>query len=108
MNKRPPYFEVGEVCILQPPHPSAKHFWGQETTVQRVIWRDYKEYDAMGGFGPGYSYETDIPAPPISDDDKYKDVNWLWCEYDLKKKYKPGDSIEETLEQLEDVLILEE
>ena len=106
MSQRPePYFKVGEVCILQPPHPSARHLWGKETTVKEVTWRQHRNNDAMGLKEPGYNYETDIPAPPPSNSPEDQLINWVWCEYDLRKKYDPGDSFEDILEATNDLLI---
>jgi len=46
-KQRPACFWVGEVAILQPPHPSAKHLWGVETTILEGYWSGGGE-DAMG------------------------------------------------------------
>ena len=103
--QRAPYFKVGEVCILQPPHPSAKHLWGQETTVLEVFWTDHRAEDAMGLQEPGFSYLTDIPAPPPTDLPEDQHDGWVWCEYDLRKKHDPGEEFEQILEQIEDQII---
>ena len=105
MNQtRAPYFKVGEVCILQPPHPSAKHLWGQETTVLRVFYSEERGEDAMGFKGSGYSYQTDIPAPPPTDLPEDQHDGWVWCEYDLKKKHDPGETLEELLDELNELI----
>ncbi len=103
-NNRPK-FKPGEVAILQPPHPTAKHLWGQETTIIQVFWNEGAE-DAMGGFATGWSYYTDIPAPPPSDLPEDQHTNWVWCEYDLKKKYDPGEELESLIEGLKDAVPL--
>ncbi len=103
--ERAPYFRVGEVCILQPPHPSAKHLWGQETTVLKIFWNDERYEDAMGVKDPGYCYLTDIPAPPPTDLPEDQHDGWVWCEYDLKKKQDPGEAFENILEEIDDITI---
>ena len=89
MENTNPFFEVGEVVILQPPHPSAKKYWGIEAVVLRRRWSRNSE-DAFGGYRSGWSYETDIPAPPPSDAPHHQHNRWVWCEYDLRKKYDAG------------------
>jgi len=98
-NQTSAYFSVGEVAILQPPHPSARHLWGQETTILAVIWNEGHE-DAMGQKGASWSYYTDIPAPPPTDLPEDQHDNWVWCEYDLRKKYDPGEDFESLIEEL--------
>ncbi len=95
-----PHFSIGEVAILQLPHPSAKHLWGQETTILQIFWNDGAE-DAMGGNRSGWSYFTDVPAPPPTSLPEDQHANWVWCEYDLKKKYDPGEDYESIIEELE-------
>jgi len=100
MNERPrPYFSIGEIAILQPPHPSAKHLWGEETTILEIYWSGGGE-DAMGRDTPKWTYLTDIPAPPPTDLPEDQHANWLWCEYDLRKKQQPGESFETMMERL--------
>lgn len=94
-----PKFSVGEVAILQPPHPSAKAYWGQETTIIEVIWLTEGE-DAMGVESCGWYYETDIPAPPATDLPEDQHLHWVWSEYDLKKRYQPGQDFESLMESL--------
>jgi len=100
MNRPQPKFSVGEVAILQPPHPSARHYWGQETTVHRIVWLSMVE-DAMNGMGSGWGYETDIAAPPATDLPEDQHDEWLWAEYDLRKKHDPGMDFDELMAQLE-------
>lgn len=85
-----PKFSISEVAILQPPHPSARHLWGQETTILRMFWSRGGN-DAMGGFAPHWCYETDVTAPPPSDLPEDQHDGWVWCEYDLRKKHKAGE-----------------
>jgi len=94
-----PKFSIGEIAILQPPHPSAKHFWGQETTILSIQWCN-GENDAMGGFNPHWGYETDIPAPPPTDLPEDQHIRWIWSEYDLKKKHDGGDDFATLMEKL--------
>ena len=98
-EQRPAYFSVGEVAILQPPHPSAKHLWGMETTILEIYWSGGGD-DAMGRNKPKWSYLTDIPAPPPTDLPEDQHDGWVWCEYDLRKKQQPGESYEALLERL--------
>ena len=100
MNKpRPAYFSIGEVAILQPPHPSAQHLSGVETTILDIFWSEGGE-DAMGGHSSKWTYLTDVPAPPPTDLPEDQHDNWLWCEYDLRKKQQPGESFEALMERL--------
>jgi len=100
---RPSYFSVGEVAILQPPHPSAKHLWGMETTILQVFWSEGGD-DAMGRNSPKWSYLTDIQAPPPTDLPEDQHDGWVWCEYDLRKKQQPGESFESMMERLSEVV----
>jgi len=102
---REPYFKIGEVCILQPPHPSAKHLWGQETTVLQVIWSGERDNDAMGLKQPGFCYQTDIPAPPPTDLPEDQHDGWVWSEYDLRKKHDRGDEFEAIMEEIDDLTV---
>ena len=98
MNEhRAPYFSVGEVAILQPPHPSAKHLRGTETTILDIFWSEAGD-DAMGSRSPKWTYLTDVPAPPPTDLPEDQHGDWLWCEYDLRKKHEPGESFEAIME----------
>ena len=97
MNKPTPKFQVGEVAILQPPHPSAKAYWGLETTILRIVWLEEVE-DAVHGMHSGWSYQTDIPAPPPTDLPEDQHDGWIWAEYDLKKKYDSGEKFENIIE----------
>lgn len=106
-NKRAPRFSIGEVAILQPPHPSAKHLWGTETTVLDIFWNGEAE-DAMGGFRSGWSYLTDVQAPPPTDLPEDQHNDWVWCEYDLRKRYEPGDGFEEMMEALKSAELIDE
>jgi hypothetical protein len=99
MSRPKPKFQVGEVAILQPPHPSARSYWGQETTVLRVVWMEDVD-DAMHGTHSGWTYETDIPAPPPTDLPEDQHDFWIWAEYDLRKKYDRGKGYEELLDEL--------
>jgi len=99
MSNSKPYFSIGEVAILQPPHPSARHLWGQETTILSVILSEGGD-DAMGQKGAHWSYYTDVPAPPPTNLPEDQHNNWVWCEYDLKKKYDPGEDFESILEEM--------
>ena len=108
MSERPqPKFEIGEVAILQPPHPSAKHLWGTETVVLQRFWSKQAE-DTMGGYRSGWSYQTDVQAPPPTDLPEDQHNNWVWCEYDLKKKHLPGEDFEQFMESLRRESILSE
>ena len=98
-NLRKPHFNIGEVAILQPPHPSACHLRGEETTILDIMWSDGAE-DAMGQNGAHWSYYTDIAAPPPTDLPEDQHDNWVWCEYDLRKKYEPGEDFESILESM--------
>ena len=99
-----PKFRIGEVAVLQPPHPSARHLWGQETTVLRIVWSQGGE-DAMGWQKGGWNYETDIPAPPPTDLPEDQHLHWIWCEYDLRKKYDPGENLQSIIEWARDMLV---
>ena len=99
MNRPRPKFAAGEVAILQPPHPSAKHYWGQETTVLKVFWSANVE-DAVHGLHSGWTYFTDIPAPPPTDLPEDQHGDWVWAEYDLRKKYEPGADFDELITEL--------
>lgn len=106
MTSKPnPLFNVGEIAILQPPHPSAKQYWGQETKILRRVWRKPNPTAFMASKSSGWLYETDIEAPPISDSPKYIPGSWLWCEYDLRKKYDAGDEFEKLMENLVNELV---
>ena len=96
MSRPEPKFRIGEVAILQPPHPSARSYWGLETTGLRVFWSENVE-DAIHGMFSGWSYQTDIPAPPPTDLPEDQHDGWVWAEYDLKKKYDAGDGFEDLL-----------
>ena len=98
-NQSKPHFSIGEVAILQPPHPSAKHLWGQETTILQIFWNEGAD-DAMGGKVAGWSYYTDVPAPPPTNLPEDQHPNWVWCEYDLRKKHDPGDDFESIVEDM--------
>ncbi len=99
MEQSKPLFEVGEVAILQPPHPSAKAYWGMETVIRKRIWGDQHQ-DAFGGKRSGWSYETDIPAPPPTNEPCHRYKRWIWCEYDLRKKYTAGDEFKTLIKDL--------
>jgi hypothetical protein len=99
-----PKFSIGEVAILQPPHPTAKHLWGLETTILSIQWSEGGD-DAMGGFNPHWCYETDIPAPPATDLPEDQHDGWIWCEYDLKKKHDGGDDFVTLMEKLSKELV---
>jgi hypothetical protein len=92
-----PKFRVGEVAILQPPHPSARHLWGQETTIYAVSHSSSHGEDAMGFSSNEWIYKTDVPAPPPTNLPEDQHDNWVWCEYDLRKKYDPGTDFEELM-----------
>ena len=95
-----PFFDIGDVAILQPPHPTARYLWGTETTILQIFWNDSAE-DAMGGHLSGWSYYTDVQAPPPTDLPEDQHNNWVWCEYDLKKKHAQGDcSFEDLMEEI--------
>ena len=99
-----PKFSIGEVAILQPPHPSARHLWGTETTIL-AIYPSIDGEDAMGNTLNIWSYDTDVSAPPPTDLPEDQHAHWLWCEYDLKKKYQPGLGYEELLAALSTVKV---
>lgn len=99
MGNSEPRFRVGEVAILQPPHPSARSYWGAETTILSVLWTENSE-DAMHGVSSGWCYQTDIPAPPPTDLPEDQHLNWVWAEYDLRKKYDPGTDYEEMMSEM--------
>ncbi len=100
MSRPNPKFQAGEVAILQPPHPSARSYWGQETTIFRVVWSVNVD-DAMNGVHTGWSYHTDIPAPPPTDLPEDQHDRWIWSEYDLKKKYDRGEDFEDLIAELQ-------
>lgn len=104
MSMPEPKFAVGEVAILQPPHPSAKAYWSMETTVLEIFWSDNVE-DALHGMHSGWSYRTDIPAPPPTDLPEDQHDGWIWAEYDLKKKYEPGQDFHDLMEELKNTEI---
>jgi hypothetical protein len=104
MSRPAPKFAVGEIAILQPPHPSARAYWGEETTIIRLYWMTNGE-DAMRGRSYGWYYETDIPAPPPTDLPEDQHKKWIWSEYDLKKKYEPGMDYESLIEELNNSLV---
>jgi hypothetical protein len=81
VSRSEPKFQVGEVAILQPPHPSASSYWGQETTILQVVWIEGVD-DAMHGIHSGWSYQT--------------------AEYDLKKKYDSGTAFDDLIAELQD------
>ncbi len=99
MNRPNPKFQEGEVVILEPPHPSAKSYRGLETTILRIVWASDIE-DAMLGTHSGWSYQTDISAPPPTDLPEDQHDNWIWSEYDLRKKYQAGDDFESLMSSL--------
>ena len=101
---REPKFQIGEVAILQPPHPSARAYWGMETTVLEIVWADNVE-DALYGVNSGWSYRTDIPAPPPTDLPEDQHDGWIWAEYDLKKKYEPGSDFSDLMKALKNIEI---
>ena len=100
MSKPEPKFEIGEVVILHPPHPSAASYRGMETMVVDIIWANDVE-DAMHGTHSGWSYQTDIPAPPPTDLPEDQHDGWIWAEYDLKKKHEPGQDFSDLMEELQ-------
>ncbi len=104
MSKPEPKFKIDEVAILQPPHPSARSYWGMETTVLGVIWAENVE-DAVHGLHSGWSYQTDIPAPPPTDLPEDQHDGWIWSEYDLKKKYEPGQDFADLMEELTEITV---
>ena len=99
MDRTKPLFSIGEVAILQPPHSSAKAYWGMETVILRRSWGSSHE-DAFGESHTGWSYETDIKAPPPSSEPRHQHDRWVWCEYDLRKKYKSGDDFKTLIKKL--------
>ena len=106
MEQTRPRFEIGETAILQPPHPSAKAFWGVETVILSRSWGISE--DAFGERHTGWSYETDIQAPPPSVEHRHQHLSWVWCEYDLRKKYDAGDDFKTIIKQLKTPLELTE
>ena len=72
-----------------------------ETTIFRVVWSVNVD-DAMRGTNTGWSYQTDIPAPPPTDLPEDQHGNWIWSEYDLKKKYDRGEDFEDLIAELQD------
>ena len=101
MNKPAPKFQMGEVAILQPPHPSASSYWGRETIIFEVIWIEDVD-DAMHGVHSGWSYQTDIAAPPPTELPEDQHSGWVWAEYDLRKKYDAGTDFEDLIIELQD------
>jgi hypothetical protein len=101
VSRSEPKFQVGEVAILQPPHPSASSYWGQETTILQVVWIEGVD-DAMHGVHSGWSYQTDIEAPPPTDLPEDQHNGWIWAEYDLKKKYDSGTAFDDLIAELQD------
>jgi hypothetical protein len=95
-----PKYRVGKVAILQPPHPSARHLWGQETTIMRIIHSSSRGEDAMGFTGNEWNYQTDLPAQPPTDLPEDQHDHWVWCEYDLRKKHDPGVDFEDLIAHL--------
>ncbi|MCG8314268.1 MAG: hypothetical protein MI976_13755 [Pseudomonadales bacterium] len=102
MSMPEPKFRIGEVAILQPPHPSARSYWGMETTVIEIIWVENVE-DAVHGVHSGWSYQTDIPAPLPTDLPEDQHDGWIWAEYDLKKKHDPGQDFSELMDALRQI-----
>ena len=101
METTKPLFEIGEVAILQPPHPSAKAYWGMETTILNRKW-SADSADAFSGNYTGWNYLTDISAPPPTDDPADQTNDWVWCEYDLRKKYDAGKDFESLMDELDE------
>ncbi len=99
MKRQYPKFQVGEVAILQPPHPSARAYWGKETIILQVFWSEGVD-DAIHGTHSGWSYQTDIPAPPPTDLPEDQHDGWVWAEYDLRKKFDPGEGFEELMAEM--------
>ena len=99
IERSQPLFSVGEVAILQPPHSSAKAYWGMETTILSRVWSDSHE-DAFAENSAGWSYGTDIPAPPPSSEPRHQHMRWIWSEYDLRKKLDPGMEFDELMSEL--------
>jgi hypothetical protein len=60
----------------------------------------------MGGFRSGWSYQTDVPAPPPTDLPEDQHDHWVWCEYDLKKKYDGGDDFKEVMRKLKQEVVV--
>lgn len=104
MNRPKPKFQIGEVAILQPPHPSARSYWGMETTILEIVWAENVE-DALHGLHSGWSYQTDIPAPPPTDLPEDQHDGWIWAEYDLRKKHQPGQDFTDMIDQLKDIKV---
>jgi hypothetical protein len=50
--------------------------------------------------GNEWCYQTDIPAPPPTDLPEDQHQHWIWCEYDLRKKYDPGTDFEKLVADL--------
>ena len=67
----------------------------------RLVWSVNVD-DAMHGVHTGWSYQTDIPAPPPTDLPEDQHDFWIWSEYDLKKKYEPGADFEDLIAELQD------
>jgi hypothetical protein len=99
MEQTKPLFEVGEVAILQPPHPSAKAYWGMETTILRRVWAS-NSTDAYSKNYSGWDYQTDIQAPPPTNRLIDQHNGWIWCEYDLRKKLEAGDDFKTLIKGL--------
>ena len=70
------------------------------------MWNDSHD-DAMNGIHSGWCYQTDIPAPPPTDLREDQHRNWIWSEYDLKKKYDLGAEFEALIAELKDIEIVE-
>ncbi len=101
MSRSEPKLQAGGVAILQPAHPSASRDWGQETTFLQVVWIEGVD-DAMHGIHSGWSYQTDIEAPPPTDLPEDQHNGWIWAEYDLKKKYDSGTAFDDLIAELQD------
>jgi hypothetical protein len=43
---------------------------------------------------------ANIPAPPPTNEPRHQHKNWIWCEYDLRKKYTAGDEFKTLLKDL--------
>ena len=100
MEQTKPLFEIGETAILQPPHHSAKAYWGMETVIFQRSWSGPHK-DIFGNQCQGcWMYKTDIEAPPPTNNLLDKLRSWIWCEYDLRKKYDAGEDFKTLVKNL--------
>lgn len=65
-----------------------------------MVWSEDVE-DAIYGVSSGWSYQTDIPAPPPTDLPEDQHDGWIWAEYDLRKKHDGGNGFEDLMAEMQ-------